>query len=64
MTPMAWTGSGTAPTGPTSAPTPPAPSRRQISYLRQHDHFGPAKLAMYLKRHHDIQISNPASGAS
>jgi transposase InsO family protein len=26
-------------------------------YLRQHDHFGPAKIAMYLKRYHDIQLS-------
>jgi transposase InsO family protein len=30
----------------------------KIIYLRQHDHFGPAKIAMYLKRYHDIQISN------
>jgi transposase InsO family protein len=29
----------------------------KIIYLRQHDHFGPAKIAMYLKRDHDIQIS-------
>jgi hypothetical protein len=29
----------------------------KIIYLRQHDHFGPAKIAMYLKRYHDIQIS-------
>ena len=29
----------------------------KIIYLRQHDHFGPAKIAMYLKRYHDIQLS-------
>ena len=26
----------------------------KIIYLRQHYHFGPAKIAMYLKRYHDI----------
>jgi transposase InsO family protein len=30
----------------------------KILYLRQHYHFGPARIAMYLKRYHDIQISN------
>jgi transposase InsO family protein len=30
----------------------------KIIYLRQHYHFGPAKIAMYLKRYHDIQISH------
>jgi transposase InsO family protein len=30
----------------------------KIIYLRQHYHFGPARIAMYLKRYHDIQISN------
>src|SRR5215211_1729561 len=29
----------------------------KIIYLRQHYHFGPAKIAMYLKRYHDIAIS-------
>jgi transposase len=29
----------------------------KIVYLRQHYHFGPHKIAMYLKRYHDIQIS-------
>jgi transposase-like protein len=33
-------------------------------YLRQHYHFGPAKIAMYLRRYHDITISPPACGAS
>ena len=30
----------------------------KIIYLRQHYHFGPAKIAMYLKRYHQVQISN------
>ena len=30
----------------------------KIIYLRQHYHFGPAKIAMYLKRYHEVQISN------
>jgi transposase InsO family protein len=30
----------------------------KIIYLRQHYHFGPAKISMYLKRYHDIQISH------
>jgi transposase InsO family protein len=30
----------------------------KILYLRQHHHFGPAKIAMYLRRYHDIQISH------
>ena len=29
----------------------------KLIYLRQHDHFGPAKIAMYLKRYHEVQIS-------
>jgi transposase InsO family protein len=29
----------------------------KITYLRQHYHFGPQRVAMYLKRYHDIQIS-------
>ena len=29
----------------------------KIVYLRQNYHFGPQKIAMYLKRYHDIQIS-------
>jgi transposase len=29
----------------------------KIVYLRQTYHFGPHKIAMYLKRYHDIQIS-------
>jgi Homeodomain-like domain len=30
----------------------------KIIYLRQHYHFGPAKIAMYLKRYHQVQISS------
>jgi transposase len=29
----------------------------KIISLRQHYHFGPAKIAIYLRRYHDIQIS-------
>jgi transposase InsO family protein len=29
----------------------------KIVYLRRHYHFGPHKIAMYLKRYHDVQIS-------
>src|SRR6185437_12700569 len=30
----------------------------KIIYLRQNYHFGPTKIAMYLKRYHDVQISD------
>ena len=30
----------------------------KIIYLRQHYHFGPLKISMYLKRYHDVDISN------
>lgn len=36
----------------------------KIIYLRQNYHFGPEKIAMYLKRYHDITISSPAYGGS
>ncbi|HUP14456.1 MAG TPA: IS481 family transposase, partial [Acidimicrobiia bacterium] len=29
----------------------------KIIYLRQHYHFGPLKIAMYLRRYHDISLS-------
>jgi transposase len=29
----------------------------KIIWLRQHYHFGPAKIAMYLARYHDVTIS-------
>lgn len=29
----------------------------KIIYLRQHYHFGPGKIAMYLARYHDVTIS-------
>ena len=29
----------------------------KILYLRQNYHFGPAKIAMYLKRYHDVEVS-------
>ena len=30
----------------------------KIIYLRQHYHFGPSKISMYLKRYHDVAISH------
>jgi transposase len=30
----------------------------KILYLRQHYHFGPLKISMYLKRYHDIEIGH------
>ena len=29
----------------------------KILYLRQHYHFGPGKISMYLKRYHDVAVS-------
>jgi hypothetical protein len=29
----------------------------KILYLRQSYHFGPSKIAMYLKRYHDVEVS-------
>jgi transposase len=29
-----------------------------ILYLRQNYHFGPGKIAMYLKRYHDVEVSH------
>jgi hypothetical protein len=34
------------------------------NYLRQHDHFGPARIAMYLERYHEVQISPSGCGGS
>jgi hypothetical protein len=36
----------------------------KILYLRQNYHFGPGKIAMYLKRYHDVEVSQSAFGAS
>jgi hypothetical protein len=59
MTSTAWTGSGTH-----RPQVSPNATRTEvvgkIIYLRQHYHFGPAKIAMYLRRYHDIQISHSA----
>ena len=30
----------------------------RIVHLRQSYHFGPARIAMYLKRYHDVEISS------
>lgn len=35
----------------------PADVVGKIVYLREHYHFGPYKIVMYLKRYHDIEIS-------
>src|SRR6267143_577110 len=32
----------------------------KIIHLRQHYHFGPAKIAMYLKRYHDVTVGDLA----
>jgi transposase InsO family protein len=37
--------------------TTPADVVGKIVYLRQHYHFGPLKIAMYLKRYHEVSIS-------
>jgi transposase-like protein len=29
----------------------------KILHLRQHYHFGPAKISMYLKRYHEVSVS-------
>jgi hypothetical protein len=29
----------------------------KVVHLRQHYHFGPLKISMYLKRYHDVEIS-------
>jgi transposase len=36
----------------------PAEVVSKIIYLRQNYHFGPAKISMYLKRYHDVEVSN------
>ena len=29
----------------------------KILYLRKNYHFGPAKISMYLRRYHDVEVS-------
>ena len=59
MKSTAWTGSGDRSHGPRVSPNATRTEVvGKIIYLRQHDHFGPAKIAMYLRRYHDIQISH------
>ena len=36
----------------------------KIIYLRQHYHFGPHKISMYLKRYHDVAVSRACGGSS
>jgi hypothetical protein len=35
----------------------------KILWLRKHYHFGPAKIAMYLARYHDVTISTGCGGS-
>jgi transposase InsO family protein len=39
------------------APTLPAPRWWTRSFTCEHYHFGPGKIAMYLRRYHDVEIS-------
>jgi hypothetical protein len=34
----------------------------KIAWLRKHYHFGPAKIATYLARYHDVTISTSGVG--
>lgn len=36
----------------------------KIIYLRQHYHFAPRKVSMYLRRYHDIAVSPRGCGGS
>jgi hypothetical protein len=36
----------------------------KILWLWKHYHFGPAKIAMYLARYHDVTISTSGCGGS
>ena len=36
----------------------------KVLSLRQHDHFGPARIATYRKRYHQIQVSSSGCGGS
>jgi hypothetical protein len=55
-------------TGPPAARNPEGDQKRRwsakIVYLRRYYHFGPHRIAMYLKRYHEIVVSPPGSGGS
>jgi hypothetical protein len=51
------TGCATSRDDRTVAPMPPM-SIGKILYLQHNYHFGPGKIAMYLKRYHDVEVSN------
>ncbi len=58
MTPTAGTGSETRSHRPHISPNATRTEVvGKIIYLRQHYHLGPAKIALYLARYHDISIS-------
>jgi hypothetical protein len=42
----------------------PAQVIEKMIWLRRHYHFGPAKIAMYLARYHDVMISVSGCGGS
>jgi hypothetical protein len=62
MRPKGWPGCGTGSKRPAHCPhETPAEVIEKIIYLRTSYHFGPAKISMYFRRYHNIEISN--SGA-
>jgi hypothetical protein len=63
MTSTAWTGPGPLPRSPVW-PTRPHRVVGKLIDLRQHDHCGPAKIAMYLQRDHHLQLSHSGMGGS
>ena len=51
--------SGTGPRSPTTTPhATKAEVVGKIIYLRRSYHFGPQKIAMYLRRYHDVVVSS------
>jgi hypothetical protein len=59
MRPRGWLGCRTARGARHTARTRPRPRWvAKIIYLRTSYHFGPAKISMYLKRYHDVEVSN------
>ncbi len=58
LTPMAKRASGIGPGDPTARrPRPPPEVVSKILYLRQRYHFGPAKIADYLRRFHQLSLA-------
>jgi hypothetical protein len=62
--PTAWMGSRIVPAWPhTSLRVTQAEVIEKILWLRKHYHFGPAKIAIYLARYHDVTISTSGCGS-